>query len=286
MRSAGSGVPSAGKTGTARPADVRRRTRRRSSAQGAGDLPHAWFIAFAPVEDPAIAIAVLIERGGGVSDNATGGRVAAPVARQVLDTFFKLYPAAAGAMRLETDESQPAEARHATTVQRRGRGASRRRSRGRYEVDPARRRRRDGRRVPRRGHPARPRGRAQDPPPAVRGRRISSSSASGAKRCRRRSCSTRTSSRSTTRARRATSTSSSWSTSRGGRSRTTSPKRARSRSRDAARIAGEVLTALAYAHRTRTRPPRHQARQHPAVRRRQGAGHRLRHRAGAKPAAR
>jgi peptidoglycan glycosyltransferase len=53
-------------------------------------------MAFAPVEDPAIAIAVLVERGGGVSQ-ATGGRVAAPVARQVLEAFFKLYPAQAGA---------------------------------------------------------------------------------------------------------------------------------------------------------------------------------------------
>jgi peptidoglycan glycosyltransferase len=59
------------------------------------ELAHAWFIAFAPMDDPAIAIAVLIERGGGV-DQATGGRVAAPVARTVLDKFFELYPAARG----------------------------------------------------------------------------------------------------------------------------------------------------------------------------------------------
>jgi peptidoglycan glycosyltransferase len=56
-------------------------------------LAHAWFIAFAPAEDPTIAVAVLIERGGGLAQ-ATGGRVAAPVARQVLDSYFKLYPAA------------------------------------------------------------------------------------------------------------------------------------------------------------------------------------------------
>ncbi len=56
-------------------------------------LAHAWFMAFAPLEDPTIAIAVLVERGGG-RVQATGGRVAAPVARQVLDEYFKLYPAA------------------------------------------------------------------------------------------------------------------------------------------------------------------------------------------------
>jgi cell division protein FtsI/penicillin-binding protein 2 len=62
---------------------------------GCERLAHAWFIAFAPVEDPAIAIGVLIERGGGLAQ-ATGGRVAAPVARQVLEAFFKLYPASGG----------------------------------------------------------------------------------------------------------------------------------------------------------------------------------------------
>jgi penicillin-binding protein A len=93
----GFGVPVAGKTGTADQPTC-------SSdevvvfGEGCGRLAHAWFIAFAPVEDPVIAIGVLIERGGGVSQ-ATGGRVAAPVARQVLDTFFKLYPAAAGGSR-------------------------------------------------------------------------------------------------------------------------------------------------------------------------------------------
>lgn len=64
--------------------------------EGCGRLPHAWFLAFGPLEDPTIAIAVLVERGGGTSESATGGRVAAPIARSVLDAYFKLYPAAAG----------------------------------------------------------------------------------------------------------------------------------------------------------------------------------------------
>ena len=90
----GFGIPTAGKTGTAdqptcAPDEVA------VFGPGCGRLAHAWFIAYAPVEDPAIAIAVLVERGGGV-DQATGGRVAAPVARQVLEAFFKLYPAASG----------------------------------------------------------------------------------------------------------------------------------------------------------------------------------------------
>jgi len=40
---------------------------------------HAWFIAFAPLDDPQIALAVLVENGGG------GSQFAAPVARQILD---------------------------------------------------------------------------------------------------------------------------------------------------------------------------------------------------------
>jgi penicillin-binding protein 2 len=43
---------------------------------------HAWFVAFAPVEDPQIAIAVLVENGGG------GSSIASPVAREVLDFYM------------------------------------------------------------------------------------------------------------------------------------------------------------------------------------------------------
>ena len=43
---------------------------------------HAWFVAFAPVEEPEIAVAVLIEHGGG------GGAVAAPLARRILAAYF------------------------------------------------------------------------------------------------------------------------------------------------------------------------------------------------------
>ncbi len=44
---------------------------------------HAWFVAFAPAEDPEIALAVLVEHGGG------GGAVAAPIAKRVLEAYFK-----------------------------------------------------------------------------------------------------------------------------------------------------------------------------------------------------
>jgi penicillin-binding protein A len=61
-----SGLRVAGKTGTAE-VDVNGKRKE-----------HAWFIAFAPVEEPVVAIAVVAELGG------VGGRVAAPLARQIL----------------------------------------------------------------------------------------------------------------------------------------------------------------------------------------------------------
>jgi len=59
----------AGKTGT---------------AEGAGDGPHAWFIGFAPIDNPTIAIAVLIEGGGNTGESATGGTIAAPIASELI----------------------------------------------------------------------------------------------------------------------------------------------------------------------------------------------------------
>lgn len=59
----------AGKTGTAE--------------TGVGP-PHVWFIGFAPVEQPVIALAVLVESGGEAGENATGGSVAAPIAQEIL----------------------------------------------------------------------------------------------------------------------------------------------------------------------------------------------------------
>ncbi len=64
-----SGIEIAGKTGT---------------AQVPNGAPHAWFTCFAPVNDPQIAVAVVIENGGSMGNDATGGRVAAPVAKEII----------------------------------------------------------------------------------------------------------------------------------------------------------------------------------------------------------
>ena len=43
---------------------------------------HAWFVAFAPVENPEIAVAVFVEHGG------HGGSAAAPIAKNVIEKYF------------------------------------------------------------------------------------------------------------------------------------------------------------------------------------------------------
>ncbi len=43
---------------------------------------HAWFVAFAPADDPRIAVAVLVENGG------SGSQVAGPIAREVIDAYL------------------------------------------------------------------------------------------------------------------------------------------------------------------------------------------------------
>lgn len=59
------------------------------TAQHAPDRPpHAWFTAFAPVQDPEVAVAVVVEEGGVAGDAASGGRTAAPIAREVIEAVL------------------------------------------------------------------------------------------------------------------------------------------------------------------------------------------------------
>lgn len=47
-----------------------------------GKETHAWFVGYAPAENPEIAVSVLVEEAG------SGGKVAAPIARAVFDAYF------------------------------------------------------------------------------------------------------------------------------------------------------------------------------------------------------
>ncbi len=71
------GVRVAGKTGT---------------SSGPNGLPNPWFIGFAPVEDPSIALAVLVEEGGDLGESASGGSVAAPIAAQLIQVWLQRTP--------------------------------------------------------------------------------------------------------------------------------------------------------------------------------------------------
>ncbi len=69
----------AGKTGTAQVIAQKEQGKKLSGLT----QDHAWFIAYAPVENPRIAVAVLVEHGG------HGGGAAAPIARRVIEEYIK-----------------------------------------------------------------------------------------------------------------------------------------------------------------------------------------------------
>jgi penicillin-binding protein 2 len=72
-------VKVAGKTGTAQV--IAQKIAGRKLSESTQD--HAWFVAYAPVDNPRIAVAVLVEHGG------HGGAAAAPIARKVIEEYLK-----------------------------------------------------------------------------------------------------------------------------------------------------------------------------------------------------
>jgi penicillin-binding protein 2 len=94
---AGAGYEAAGKTGTAQVFSYKG-AEHKTETMAAHLRDHALYIAFAPADKPAIALAVLVENGG------FGAQAAAPIARQVLDYYLlgKLPAAPAPA-----DEHEP-----------------------------------------------------------------------------------------------------------------------------------------------------------------------------------
>jgi peptidoglycan glycosyltransferase len=68
------GVDVAGKTGTAE--------------NGEGEPYSLWFTGFAPANDPQVAIAVVVQNGGGIGQDGTGNTLAAPIAKKVLEAVL------------------------------------------------------------------------------------------------------------------------------------------------------------------------------------------------------
>jgi len=95
------GLEVAGKTGTAQVVTLEKEKREKEKRKKTSYRyeNHAWFVAFAPADDPEIVVAVLVEHGGG------GGAVAAPLARRILAAYFpeKVKPPAEKS-REETEE--------------------------------------------------------------------------------------------------------------------------------------------------------------------------------------
>lgn len=68
------GVDVGGKTGT---------------AENGGDLPYTlWFTGFAPADDPQVAVAVVVEDGGGQNQSGSGNTIAAPIAKKVMEAVL------------------------------------------------------------------------------------------------------------------------------------------------------------------------------------------------------
>lgn len=68
------GVKVAGKTGTAQSAPDR--------------PPYAWFVSFAPADDPKVAVAVLVQDAGVERDAISGSGLAAPIAKSVMEAVI------------------------------------------------------------------------------------------------------------------------------------------------------------------------------------------------------
>jgi peptidoglycan glycosyltransferase len=68
------GISVAGKTGTANTTPDR--------------PPFAWFVSFAPADDPQVAVAVLVESSNTARDDISGGRLAGPIAVDVMQAVI------------------------------------------------------------------------------------------------------------------------------------------------------------------------------------------------------
>ncbi|MEE8523754.1 MAG: penicillin-binding protein 2, partial [Thermoanaerobaculia bacterium] len=76
------GIEIAGKTGTAQV--VTQKTRTNNDELPFEHRDHAWFVSFAPADDPRLVVVVFVEHGG------AGSRAAAPLAKPIYETFLDL----------------------------------------------------------------------------------------------------------------------------------------------------------------------------------------------------
>ncbi|HUV50245.1 MAG TPA: penicillin-binding protein 2 [Anaerolineae bacterium] len=77
------GIDISGKTGTAQVVGRKEDEKPDEQVVASHLKPHAWFVAFAPSEDPKIAVSVIVEHG------EHGASTAAPIARELIRTYLK-----------------------------------------------------------------------------------------------------------------------------------------------------------------------------------------------------
>jgi peptidoglycan glycosyltransferase len=70
------GVEVGGKTGTAE-----------SGLEGVSN--YAWFVSFAPADDPQVAVAVMIQNAHVPNNDIAGGRLAGPIAKSVMEAVIE-----------------------------------------------------------------------------------------------------------------------------------------------------------------------------------------------------
>jgi len=91
-------VEIAGKTGTAQVIEMKG-SYLKSEQLAYLSRDHAWFVSYAPVQNPQIAVVVLIEHGG------HGGDAAAPVAKKVIEKFVEIQKTAQGVRQVSAEGS-------------------------------------------------------------------------------------------------------------------------------------------------------------------------------------
>jgi penicillin-binding protein 2 len=103
--SAGAPYAIAAKTGTAQVVGMKQNEKYDEKRMKREHWDHALFIAFAPADDPKVAIAILVENG------QHGGSTAAPIARQVFD-YYLLGKKPQVKIEPPKDDAQPQDAEH------------------------------------------------------------------------------------------------------------------------------------------------------------------------------
>jgi penicillin-binding protein 2 len=93
----------AGKTGTAQVFGIAQNKTYNASKLAKRLHDHSLFVAFAPLDNPRIALSVIVENGGG------GSAVAAPLARELLDSYLLPKPVTIKADSTEGSADEPAD---------------------------------------------------------------------------------------------------------------------------------------------------------------------------------